>query len=115
MAKKNGILDTKLFGTKTIEDLNEELYKDFVLTKDNIDELMRRGIEEMVDTQTTLIILPNLKSLIDTGLKNSANMNQLIAINTKIVNEKEESDDDIHKSIRDIIKERKEINKEINT
>lgn len=113
MAKKSVILGTKLFGEKTIEELNHELYNDFVLVKDNIDELLRRGIAQMVDSQTTMLLLPNLKALLDTGLKNSANMNQLISINIKTVNEKEESDDDIHSSLKDIIKVRSLINKEV--
>lgn len=115
MAKKDSILTTKLFGNKTIEDLNQELYEDFVLTKDNIEVLLEKGINEMKDTQTTMLLLPNMKGLLDTGLKNSANMNQLIAIITKTASVSEVSTEDSMSDIRRMMKDRGIGNKEIAT
>lgn len=116
MAKKDGMLGTKLFGNKTIEDLNKELYEDFVLTKENIDTLLQKGIQHLDDdnVQTTMVLLPNLKALLDTSLKNSANMNQLIAINTKTVQSEKDDGDSILDGfdVKKLMKERGLINKE---
>ena len=113
MAKKDGILSIKLFDNKTVEDMNRELYMDFKSVKDNVETLIDMGIKEMKDPQTIMLLLPNLKALIDTSLKNSANMNQLISINTKILNEKEESSDDVMTDVRKLMKERIVLNKTI--
>lgn len=114
MAKSEGILKVKLFDNKTVESLNQEIYEDYNLTKDNIQSLVEKAMFHMVDAQTTMAILPNIKGLLDTGVKNVSNMQQLIAINTKVTSDKDDSDNDIHSSIRNIIKERNEIKKERN-
>ena len=113
MAKKDSILGTKLFGGKTIEDLNKELYEDFVATKENIDILIAKGIGHLDDNdvQKTMILLPNIKSLLDTSLKNSANMNQLIAINTKTTSTESDDSDDVL-DVKRLMKERGLINKQ---
>jgi hypothetical protein len=115
--KKNGILGAKLFDGKTVENLNKEVYEDYELAKDNIQTLLEYAMTAMKDdVNNVLLVLPNAKALIDTALKNSANISQLISINTKVVgNEKEESDDDVMASIRNVMKAQTGINKTIAT
>jgi hypothetical protein len=115
--KKNGILGAKLFDGKTVENLNKEVYEDYELAKDNIQTLLEFAMKAMnEDSNNVLLVLPNAKALIDTALKNSANISQLISINTKVAgNEKEESDEESMASIRKVMQSQLSVNKTIAT
>jgi hypothetical protein len=115
--KKTGILGAKLFDGKTVENLNKEVYEDYELAKDNIQTLLEFAMTAMKeDANNILTVLPNAKALIDTALKNSANISQLISINTKVnSNEKEESDDESMASIRNLMQNQLKINKTVGT
>ena len=112
--KKDGILGTKIYAGKTVEHLNKQVVEDYELAKDNLQTLLEFAFTAMhQDANNILIVLPSAKSIIDTTLKNTANLSQLISINTKVsVSEKEESVDDFSLSIRQIMKDRGQINQE---
>lgn len=112
--KKDGILGIKVFAGKTVEHLNKQVVDDYELAKDNLQTLLEFAITAMrADKDNVLIVLPSAKAILDTTLKNTANLSQLIAINTKVLaSEKEENNDDFSVSVRQMMKDRGQINQE---
>ena len=112
--KKDGILGTKIYAGKTVEHLNKQVVEDYELAKDNLETLLEFAFTAMKkDSDNILIVLPSAKAILDTTLKNTANLSQLISINTKVsASEKEENVDDFSMSVRQLMKDRGQINQE---
>jgi hypothetical protein len=106
MAKKDFIKE-KVFKTKTVEDIFEEVYNEYTGTRDVLNDYIANALNTIGDDMDKLLLFTqNIKGLLDAGVKNNDLILKVVeTIRRSIVEQKASPDEDSSKSLDSALSE----------